>query len=75
MDCPLEDSTLAVHVTGSLPDGTVFWDTRNSVGGGESAPLAEVAGDPYEFATGEGLVSISQPFTLNLANEWWVRRC
>ncbi|GAQ88614.1 peptidyl-prolyl isomerase PASTICCINO1 [Klebsormidium nitens] len=56
MDCPLEDSTLAVHVTGRLPDGTVFWDTHGSVGGGESAPLPEVAGQPYEFATGEGLV-------------------
>ena len=56
MDCPLEDSTLRVHVKGSLPDRTVFWDTRAGVGGGESAPLPEVAGEPYEFATGEGLV-------------------
>jgi hypothetical protein len=56
MDCPLEDSTLSIHIKGSLPDGTVFWDTRNNVGGGESAPLSEVPGEPYEFATGEGLV-------------------
>lgn len=56
MDCPLEDSTLSIHIKGSLPDGTVFWDTRNNIGGGESAPLSEVPGGPYEFATGEGLV-------------------
>ena len=49
MDCPLHDSLLRVHYKGMLFDEemTVFYDTR-----------VENHGEPLEFSSGEGFVSI-----------------
>lgn len=58
MDCPLQDSLLRVHYKGMLLDEeqTVFYDTR-----------VDNHGDPLEFSSGEGLVSIySDPSCLLL---------
>ncbi|PKA52691.1 Peptidyl-prolyl cis-trans isomerase PASTICCINO1 [Apostasia shenzhenica] len=47
MDCPLQDSLLRVHYTGTLlnEEKTVFYDTR-----------VDNDGEPLEFCSGEGLV-------------------
>lgn len=50
MDCPLHDSRLKVHYKGMLLDEgkTVFCDTR-----------IDNNGQPLEFSSGEGLVSLT----------------
>jgi hypothetical protein len=49
MDCPLHDSLLTVHYKGTLRDepNSVFYDTR-----------VDNDGEPLEFYSGEGMVSI-----------------
>lgn len=49
MDCPLHDSLLRVHYKGMLlnEEKTLFYDTR-----------VNNDGEPLEFCSGEGLVSI-----------------
>ena len=49
MDCPIQDSLLRVHYKAMLcnDEKTVFYDTR-----------ADNEGQPVEFSSGEGLVSV-----------------
>lgn len=49
MDCPLNDSQLQVHYKGMLlnDENSVFYDTR-----------VNNNGQPWEFSSGEGLVSL-----------------
>lgn len=49
MDCPLHDSLLKVHYRGMLlnEEKTVFYDTK-----------VDNNGEPLEFSSGEGLVSL-----------------